>query len=121
MNQVQIYNAPNNIPLREDFRVKVRPVGGEWQPLLIYEVKVDMHQVRPASLAFFDLQGVAEVEITCLYTEITHVNIAPAARNIKFEQDGRKHSILHQALITSKKRHFRCPQERPYILPEGQS
>lgn len=52
MNQVQIYNAPNNIPLREDFRVKVRPVGGEWQPLLIYEVKVDMHQVRPASLAF---------------------------------------------------------------------
>ncbi|MEK8214364.1 glycosyl hydrolase family 28 protein [Paenibacillus sp. FSL L8-0463] len=94
MNQVQIYNAPNNIPLREDFRVKVRPVGGEWQPLLIYEVKVDMHQVRPTSLAFFDLQGMAEVEITCLYTEITHVNIAPAARNIKFEQDGRKLSFL---------------------------
>lgn len=53
MNQVQIYNAPNNIPLREDFRVKVRPVGGEWQPLLIYEVKVDMHQVRHKIARFF--------------------------------------------------------------------
>ncbi|MNI06941.1 hypothetical protein D3C73_599380 [compost metagenome] len=77
MNQLQVYEAPNHIPGREDYQVKVRTAGGEWQPLFVYEVKVDMHEVRPASMAFFDVEGEAEVEIVCLYTEIEHVNIPP--------------------------------------------
>lgn len=39
-----------------------------------------MHEVRPASMAYFDLEGTVEVEVTCLYTEIDCVNIAPASR-----------------------------------------
>ncbi|MEC0167673.1 hypothetical protein [Paenibacillus graminis] len=77
MSQLKVYETPEHIPGREDYRVKVRTAGGGWQPLFVYEVKVDMHEVRPASMAFFDVEGEAEVEIVCLYTEIEHVNIPP--------------------------------------------
>ncbi|KWX72457.1 hypothetical protein AMQ84_24605 [Paenibacillus riograndensis] len=53
MNQLQVYEAPNHIPGREDYQVKVRTAGGEWQPLFVYEVKVDIHEVRPASMLFW--------------------------------------------------------------------
>ncbi|OKP88289.1 hypothetical protein A3844_07905 [Paenibacillus helianthi] len=70
MNQLQVYEAPKDIPGRQDYQVKVRNPGEAWQTLFIYEVKVDMHEVRPASMAFFDFEGEADVEITCLYTRI---------------------------------------------------
>ncbi|WP_339314256.1 glycosyl hydrolase family 28 protein [Paenibacillus sp. FSL R10-2734] len=89
MNYLQVYEAPKNIPGREDYKVRVRQPEGEWHNLFIYEVKVDMHEVRSASMACFDLEGVAEVEITCLYTEVESVNIAPSSRNISFESRGR--------------------------------
>lgn len=87
MNYLQVYEAPNNIPGRDDYKVRVRQPEGEWHNVFIYEVMVDMHQVRPASMAFFDLEG--EVEVTCLYTEVESVNIAPASRNISYESLGR--------------------------------
>ncbi|MNO13967.1 Glycosyl hydrolases family 28 [compost metagenome] len=93
MNQLQVYESPDNIPGREDYEVKVRTSGGEWQPLFVYEVQVDMHEVRPASMAFFDLEGEAEVEMTCLYTEIESVKISPASRSVDCSHDGRKISF----------------------------
>ncbi|MNO39766.1 Dextranase precursor [compost metagenome] len=89
MNDLQVYEAPNNIPGREDYKVRVRQPGGQWHNLFIYEVRVDMHQVRPASMAFFDLEGEVEVEVTCLFTAVESVNIAPASRNISCERQGR--------------------------------
>ncbi|WP_419884527.1 glycosyl hydrolase family 28 protein [Paenibacillus sp. B-A-8] len=85
MNYLQVYEAPKGIPGREDYKIRVRQPEGEWHNVFIYEVKVDMHHVRPASMAFFDLEGAAEVEVTCLYTEIECVNVAPASRNIAYE------------------------------------
>ena len=40
-----------------DFTVRARPAGGEWEQLFVYDVKVDMHQVRHASMAMFDCSG----------------------------------------------------------------
>lgn len=88
MDDLQVYKAPKDIPGREDYKVRVRQPEGEWQSLFIYEVKVDMHEVRPASMAYFDLEGTVEVEVTCLYTEIDCVNIAPASRGITYEHHG---------------------------------
>ncbi|ASA22158.1 glycosyl hydrolase family 28 protein [Paenibacillus donghaensis] len=88
MSIVQVDVAPKDIPAREDFLVRVRPTGGEWQEIFVYEVKVDMHKVRPASLAFFDLEGTAEVEITCLYTAVSSISIAPASRGITCMPEG---------------------------------
>ncbi|CQR56347.1 glycosyl hydrolase family 28 protein [Paenibacillus riograndensis] len=93
MNQLQVYEAPNHIPGREDYQVKVRTAGGGWQPLFVYEVKVDMHEVRPASMALFDMEGEAEVEIICLYTEIENVNISPASRSVECSHDRHKISF----------------------------
>ncbi|OMC78888.1 hypothetical protein BK125_08525 [Paenibacillus odorifer] len=88
MDDLQVYKAPKDIPGREDYKVRVRQPEGEWHSLFIYEVKVDMHEVRPASMAYFDLEGTVEVEVTCLYTEIGCVNIAPASRGISYEYHG---------------------------------
>lgn len=93
MNQLQVYEAPKDIPGRQDYQVKVRNPGEAWQTLFIYEVKVDMHEVRPASMAFFDFEGEADVEITCLYSRIDSVNISPGARGVDFTHDGRKISF----------------------------
>ncbi|MBW4080325.1 glycosyl hydrolase family 28 protein [Paenibacillus sp. S150] len=93
MNQLQVYGAPGNIPGCGDYQVKVRMPGGEWEALFVYEVKVDMHEVRPASMAFFDFEGEAEVEIECQYTEIERVNISPAACQIDCSHDGSRISF----------------------------
>ncbi|QYR23224.1 hypothetical protein KZ483_10060 [Paenibacillus sp. sptzw28] len=62
---VKIYDAPSGAVGSGDFSVRVRPVGGQWKDLFIYKVKVDMHNVREASMAAFDMDENVEVEIMC--------------------------------------------------------
>lgn len=82
MNSVRVYPAPPHIPLRDDYRVRVRPLGGEWEDVPVFEVQVDMHQVRPASMASFDLEGEAEVEIICRNTPVQLCDIRPRSAAI---------------------------------------
>lgn len=89
MDELKVYVAPKGMPNREDYKVKVRQPGGEWHCLSIYEIQVDMHEIRPASMACFDVEGEVEVEITCLYTEVDQVNIAPSSKGISYETNGR--------------------------------
>lgn len=64
-NKVVIYPAPEGAALQRDYNVRVRPLGEEeWQQVACYQVKVDAHEVRTASMAYFDFQGAVEVEIT---------------------------------------------------------
>lgn len=64
-NRVVIYPVPEGAVLQNDYILKVRPVGTqEWQEVKCYQVKVDMHDVRCASMAYFDFSGKVEVEIT---------------------------------------------------------
>lgn len=64
-NKVVIYPAPEGAALQRDYNVRVRPLGEEeWQQAACYQVKVDAHEVRTASMAYFDFQGAVEVEIT---------------------------------------------------------
>lgn len=63
------YPAPQGVELKQDFNVKVRLTGGEWKDVDTYAVKVDevkdaRHNVRKASLAYFDFDGEVEVEVT---------------------------------------------------------
>lgn len=65
VNRVKIYPVPDGAVLQEDYCLRVRPVGaGEWQEIKTYSVKVDMHDVRRASMTYFDFDGSVEVEIT---------------------------------------------------------
>ena len=63
--KIKIYPVPKSADLMQDYIVRVRPVeGGEWQILKTFRVKVDMHDVREASVAYFDFTGRVEVEVT---------------------------------------------------------
>ena len=57
MSHLKIWEAPEGAIGRDDFKVSVRIPGGIWQPLFVYEVKVDMHNVRQASMAYLDMEG----------------------------------------------------------------
>lgn len=84
-NTLQLYPVPKGAVLQEDHILRVRPAGAEeWQKLKAYQVKVDMHDVRMASMAFFDFEGKVEVEITFprFYT-VYCVDIRPLSRGIQ--------------------------------------
>ena len=84
-NKLQFYPVPAGAVLREDYILRVRPVGTEeWQELKTYQVKVDMHDVRMASMAYFDFAGTVEVEITIprFYT-VYRADIRPLSLGIQ--------------------------------------
>ncbi|WP_055107370.1 glycosyl hydrolase family 28 protein [Paenibacillus ihumii] len=87
MNKTVIYSAPEGAVGSKDYRVRVRAGDEAWQELFVYEVQVDMHDVRKASMAYFDREGIAEIEIECLYTEISAVVIRPLSALIKADRD----------------------------------
>ena len=85
-NYLEVYPIPEGIAQRTDFRVYVRlPEVGEWKEVFCYEVSVDMHEVRKASMACFDFTGKVEVKI-CVdmekRREIYQVDIRPRSRGI---------------------------------------
>lgn len=64
-NKVIVYPIPEGAAQQRDYIVRVRPLGeGQWQEVGCYRVKVDMHDVRLASMVYFDFQGAVEVEVT---------------------------------------------------------
>ncbi|RCW42507.1 glycosyl hydrolase family 28 protein [Paenibacillus prosopidis] len=82
------YPELKGIPLRSDFSVRVRNAGGEWHSLQVFEVNVDMHQVREASMASFDMEGIVDVEIDYHGGSIESAVIRPLSYNIPFEKSG---------------------------------
>jgi hypothetical protein len=86
MSILKTFPAPREAVCNDDFSVRVREEGGEWEQLSVYEVKVDMHHVRKASMAQFDMEGIIEVEITCNHTDVKDVTIRPLSYNVSFEQ-----------------------------------
>lgn len=84
-NELRIYPVPEGAVLQKDYCLRVRPFGTEdWQKLKAYQVKVDMHDVRLASMAYFDFTGKVEVEITFphFYT-VYRVDIRPLSLGIQ--------------------------------------
>lgn len=87
---LRIYPVPKGAVLQEDYCLRIRSVGTEdWQELRTYRVKVDMHDVRCASMAYFDFSGKVEVEITFpkFYT-VYRVDIRPLSLGIRPEISG---------------------------------
>ena len=54
--QAVVYSMHN-----DDYTVKVRKPGGEWQDLYEYNVKVDLDKPQDASMVYFDFSGTVEV------------------------------------------------------------
>ncbi|MDY7223285.1 glycosyl hydrolase family 28 protein [Halalkalibacterium halodurans] len=89
MSQLKVYSVPKEAVGNDDYSVKVRTKTGEWEDLFVYEVKVDMHHVRKASMVTFDMNEAVDIEVTCHYlNEINEVDIRPLSKNITSSQNG---------------------------------
>jgi len=87
MNRVITHPVPDNVILEKDYIVRVRAVGEEdFVELSTYRVKVDMHDVQNASMAYFDFEGEAEVEISGPWY-IYQVDIRPLSLSIPYNCD----------------------------------
>ena len=83
-NNLRIYEIPDGVDIKRDFSVFVRLEGTEeWRESRCYEVKVDMHEVRRASMTYFDFEGKVNVKIRFNnYMDIYQVDIRPKSRKI---------------------------------------
>jgi len=94
INNLNTYTAPEGIAANTDFSVRVRSVNGEWKDLFPYKVKVDMHNVREASMVYFDFSGTVEVEVTKNAGNVDSVVIRPLYYEIQYKQDGNKITFI---------------------------
>ncbi len=87
-NQLTVYPAPKeDVEMKNDFTVKVREVGKDWQNVDTYSVKVDevrgiRHHVEKASLAYFDFEGEVEVSVTYNNGKVDSGKVRPVSYDI---------------------------------------
>lgn len=93
-NKLVTYPATEEAGLKDDFTVKARTKGGEWQTVATYAVKVDKmkdgrHNVELASMAYFDFAGTVEVSVTANGNRsVDDVRVRPLSYGIKHSTDG---------------------------------
>lgn len=86
-----VYPEPKAVLYRlhnDDFTVRVRTPGGEWQDLFEYRIRVDMDAPQNASLVYFDFNGTVEVEVEKNNGRFDEVRVAPASSVIKLRRTG---------------------------------
>ncbi|MHA6530962.1 glycosyl hydrolase family 28 protein [Paenibacillus sp. BAC0078] len=87
-NVILVYPAPEGAVSNSDFSVRVRTPGGEWEYLFSYNVKVDMHDVRNASMVMFDCSGTVEIEVEYSHGTIHDAAVRPLAAGIHCDFNG---------------------------------
>jgi hypothetical protein len=101
-NTVVTYPIPSGAPTNGAFTVKVRPVGGTWETLAVYMVKLPLidpltgrNQAQNSSMAYFDFTGTVEVEVTYVQGGAEKARIRPDSYGITHELVG---STVHFTL-----------------------
>ena len=87
------YPAPQGVALNDDFIVKVRQAGKDWENISAYLVKVDKveemkHQVENASMSYFDFSGEVEVSVTFNQGSIRSAKVRPLSYGIEPKVNG---------------------------------
>lgn len=77
-----------NMPHNDDYTVRVREIGGEWQDLFEYNVQVDMDRVSDASMVQFDTDEPVEVMVKKNNGNFSDVKIRPLNAGIGYERKG---------------------------------
>ena len=78
-----LYSAHN-----DDFTVRVRTPGGEWQDLYEYRVLVDTDTKQNVSMVYFDFDGAVELEVLKNNGKFDEVSVAPLSSKIKPQRNG---------------------------------
>lgn len=66
----------------DDYTVKVRLLGGDWQDLYEYDVKVDLDKVENASMVQFDMGAPVEIMVKKNNGHIIDAKIRPLSKEI---------------------------------------
>jgi hypothetical protein len=75
--QIITFIVSDSIPHNDDFTVKVRIPGEQWQDLFEYEALVDMHHVTSSSMVNFDFSGTVEFSVTYNRGKVHTARIRP--------------------------------------------
>lgn len=89
-NTLVVYDAPAAATGNEDFRVMARTPGEQWRELFVYEVKVDMHQVRRASMVYFDMEGEVEICVEPQKAQAVKVEIRPLSKAVPYSLENNR-------------------------------
>lgn len=86
--RIVTYPAPDGAPLNNSFRVEVSDASSSWQPLDVYNVKVDetiggKHSVRNSSMALFDFEGPVTVRVTARGRHVDTARVRPVSKGIE--------------------------------------
>ena len=86
-NKLLTYVAPEGVPMNDDFSIKVRIPGGEWETVPSYMTYVDevigsTHKPEKTSQAYFDFSGEVEVSVTSNRQTVQTCRVRPLSRNI---------------------------------------
>ncbi|MDR2814049.1 MAG: glycoside hydrolase family 28 protein [Prevotellaceae bacterium] len=86
--KLTVYPAPKGAAVMNDFTVKIRQSGGQWQETPTYLVKVDKvraatHYAEKASMAYFDFSGEVEVSVTLNAKKIDSARVRPLSYGIE--------------------------------------
>ncbi|NDW17749.1 glycoside hydrolase [Dysgonomonas sp. 216] len=79
----------------DDFTVKVRIPGEEWQDLFEYKVTVDLDNPQVASMVQFDFEGKVEMMVKVNNGFVHNVKIRPTNKNIEYTK---KNNIIYFTL-----------------------
>lgn len=97
-NTLRIYPVPQALMYsvhNDDFTVRVRQPGGEWQDLYEYRIQVDTDTKQNASMVYFDFDGSVEIEVMKNNGRFDQVTVAPLSSGVKPERSG---TILRMTL-----------------------
>ncbi len=108
-NRVITYNAPEGAVMRDEYKVKVRTPGSVWQDVSVYEVRVDMHDVRESSMAYFDMEGTVEVAVTLRRRVLKETVIRPLSYAIPWAVEG---NTIQFTLDRPRKLSIECNGDR---------
>lgn len=86
--QLILHHAPAEVIRNYSFSVRVRLAGGEWQEIVPWSVRVDMHNRREASMVSFEFQGKVEMEVRMLDGFLHTAKVRPASQGVTLQQEG---------------------------------
>ena len=88
--QAQLKTYPvglhTGMPHNDDYTVRVRMLGGEWQDVFEYKVQVDLDKPQDASMVQFDMGSPVEVMVKKNNGTVREVAIRPLNNNIVCRQ-----------------------------------
>lgn len=87
-NQLILHHAPDGIVRNYAFAVRIRQEEEEWQEIVPWSVRVDMHDKREASMVSFEFQGKVEMEVRMLDGFLKSAQVRPASQGVTLHQEG---------------------------------